>query len=79
MNETPKENYGVFTYYLEHDNAELDLQYFSTKATAMKYAKEMVGSQQADESYFVEVWKKPADGLWGNSGVPIFEGEFIVK
>lgn len=70
-----KDNYGVFAYRLDGDNENFHYEYHNTKDEAIKSAKIMLTDRQFDEDYFVEVWKKSPDGLWGNTGKPIFYGE----
>ena len=46
--------------------------YFSDKIEAVEYAKFTASTLHC---YYVEVWEKDEDGLWGNTGEPIWKSD----
>jgi hypothetical protein len=63
--------FGVFVYLYANDSVvEDDLEYYDTKEEAVNKAKKTANSYGND--YYVEVWKKDKDGLFGNSGSAIW-------
>jgi len=63
--------YGVFVY-TENDEATSQ-EYFDNEEDAVDFAK----SLELDTGDYVEVWEKDEDGLWGNSGSPIYKSDAI--
>ena len=66
-----KEKYGVFIYR-KYNDENVDNFYFSDEIEAVEYAKFTASTLFA---YYVEVWKKDKDGLWGNTGEPIWKSD----
>jgi len=66
-------NFGVFVYHTKTDECVEQL-YFLDKDTAMEEGMLMNQHYDADE-YYIEVWEKDEDGLWGNSGEPLYKSD----
>lgn len=65
-------NYGVFVYRNVTDE-NIYNEYYCHSSIAIKNAKFL--KKQYGHSYYVEVWKKDKDGLWGNTGEPLFKSD----
>ena len=70
--EFPEQKYGVFTYHLATDEC-VDCEYHDNKQEAIVSAD--VISENMGGDVYVEVWKADPDGLWGNSGEPLWKSD----
>ena len=67
-------NFGVFQYQSETDE-NINNRYFETKEEAIDFAKKY----NNEPNTYTEVWQKPEDGLWGNTGKPIYTKHSSLK
>jgi len=62
--------FGVFVYYRRNEENIDNNVYFNTEEEAKKCFDLQV-EYYNKKKYFVEMWEKGDDDLWGNSGEPI--------
>lgn len=73
LNEGKKNEYGVFIYDEKHEGEEPDKDYYDNLEDAILYAKKQ--KRALSKSQYIEIWKKNKNGLYGNSGEPVWTTE----
>ena len=71
MKTKSKTTYGVFTYDKNDEN--LAWEHLQNKKDAIKLAREL--SEHIELGQYVEVWVQDGDGLFGNTGLPVYKSD----
>jgi hypothetical protein len=66
--------FGVFTYDKGGENEIQETEYYDNPLTAISSAKSIASNPEYKDS-FVEVWEKDREGLWGNTGAPLYKSD----
>lgn len=76
--------FGVFVYK-KGDGAAKDDEfmegsssYWDNKERAIQVGKQVAASLPA-KTHYVEVWEKDAEGLWGNTGKPLWKSDAVAE
>lgn len=68
--------YGIFVYSSEGENECLRKKYAFVLREAVRDGKDWAKRiEENNDKQFVEVWEKDKEGLWGNTGEPIYKSD----
>jgi len=69
-----EKNYGIFIYTKPEDETDdpvcVATYYEDKKPVAIKLAKRLMTTTKGLDDFFIEVWERPDDGMWGATGEP---------
>ena len=71
---TNKDAFGVFVYTKKNDR-NVRYEYFTEKKIAVAAAKKTFSEIPIKKNFYVEVWEKNDNGMWGNVGEPIWKSD----